>query len=378
MARAKKPKYKLPEGFYKIMERGDFEEIKAVFQDEEMLKYLTESKESRHNPLFYYSPCTEIYKWFVEQGFDINMKNESDEKPIHYHAFCGENNIEGIILAGADIEAKYRDYYTPLQYAAKTLQPSSLGALIRRGADVHAKMSSTYPLGALLKYGEDACAKMYPGKGVLGLVLNNWDTKKIIRAVKCLELLIDAGVEIEDGMKDRVIEICKDFDRCKDSIYTRDGNPQPLEDAVTRMCELFGVERPASVVHDGKSLITVISTDWREQHAELWEMLVPGQGKCKTVQGEVVRIGGRINDEIFNQGGAHWDAEFRKMLNALKNYYVMGNIPDEDEHQEALALIKSIGKNSDGDDVLRLCEINIHWVLANPEPIALGEVNYKR
>lgn len=104
------------------------------------------------------------------------------------------------------------------------------------------------------------------------------------------------------------------------------------------MCELFDIERPASTVHDGKSLITVTATDWREQHAELWNLLVPGRGKCKTVQGEVVRIGGRINNEIFRQGGAHWDGEFCKMLNALKKYYVMRNIPDEDEHQEALAL----------------------------------------
>lgn len=354
MAKAKKKMYELPEDFCKIMERGDLEEIKAVFRDEEMLKYLTESKESTDNPLFLYSPCTEIYKWFVEQGFDIAMKRESYGQPIHEHAISKRNNIEGIILAGADIEAKLYGCATPLELAAEAIQPSSLSVLIRYGADVHIK-----PYGV----------------GALDMVIGNWKNPLALRAVECMELLINAGFEIKDGMKDRVIDICKDFDRCKeDEIDTDD--LQPYEDAVMRMCGLFGIERPASVVHDGKSPITVTSANWRDQHAELWEMLVPVRGKCKTVQGEVIRIGGCIKDENFNQGSAHWNPEFRKMLDALKEYYVMGNIPDEEEHQEALGLIESIDIKSDGD-ILRLCEINIHWVLANPEPIELGEVNYK-
>lgn len=359
MPRAKKPKYSLPEDFYEIMERGDPEEIKAVFQDKEMLKFLTESKEIYHNPLFRYSPCTEIYKWFVEQGFDINMKVKGEGYPIHYHAHCLYNNVEGIILAGGNVEAVLGSDTTPIKVAAEALQPSSMSVLLRYGADVHSDN---------------------PEWGLLDTVISEWrrELSLTLRALECMELLINAGVEVEERMKEPIIAICMDFDRCRDSIYTKDGNIQPLDDAVDRVCELFGVERPASVVHDGKSPITVTSTNWRDQHAELWDKLVPGSGKCKTVQGEVVRIGGKINVEIFKQGGVHWDAEFRKMLNALKKYYEMGTIPDEAEHKEALELIKKINGDSDGDDVLRLCEINIHWVLANPEPIELGEVDYKR
>lgn len=350
-----KKEYSLPDNFCEIMKRGDFEEIKAVFQNEEMLKYLTRSEEIKDNPLFLYSPCTEIYKWFVEQGFDITMKNECYGQPIHVHALSGRNNIEGIILAGADTEAKLCGIETPLQLAAKAIQPSSLSVLIRYGADVHIK---------------------YHGVGALDLVIGRWRNPLALRAVECMEFLINAGVGIKDGMKDRVIDICKDFDRCKaDEI---DADDLPLcEEAVTRMCGLFGMERPASAVHDGMSPITVTSADWRDRHAELWDMLVPNAGKCGTVQGEIVRIGGSIKDEIFDRGSAHWNPEFRKMLDALEKYYLMGNIPDEEEHREALELIRSIGINSDGD-ILRLCEINIHWVLANPEPIALGEVDYKR
>lgn len=38
----KKQRAALPGNFYKIMERGDFEEIKAVFPDPEMVKELIE------------------------------------------------------------------------------------------------------------------------------------------------------------------------------------------------------------------------------------------------------------------------------------------------------------------------------------------------
>ncbi len=361
------PKYELPKTLFEAMYNGDFEEIKAVFQDPEMLKYLVNSKKHTDNPLFRDTPCTEIYKWFVEQGFDINMKNIREETPIFYHARTGDTNLEGIILAGADIESKYMDSYTPLLYAAKNLSANALKTLIKYGADVHAQTSD--------------------GKSPITLVLDRWELHYTYTrlVVECLEILIEAGAEIQDGSKDKVLNICKEFENGKDAIPSYNDNLEPFENAMTRLCELIGVERPASEpkaqdgkVHDGKSAITVTATDWREQHAELWKMLVPARGKCKTVQGETVRICGKINDEIFNQGGAHWDAEFRKMLNALKKYYEMGTIPDEAEYKEALELIKTIGKNSGGEDVLRLCEINIHWVLANPEPIELGEVNYKR
>lgn len=353
----KSKKYRLPENFYRIMKRGNLEEIKEVFADKEYVNGLIESNDSSSCPFFYYSPCTEIYKWFVEQGFDVHFE-ERCSQPIHEHAQCCENNIEGIILAGGDIEARGGSNYTPLLYACKAIQPSSLKVLLRYGANVNAM--NFYKMGAL------------------ELVLRMWkgDSSRAVRAVECMELLINAGAVVEERLKDEVIAICKDYEKRKADM-SKD-TLEICEDAMTRMCELFEVERPVPNIHDGTALITVSSEGWRNQHEVLWDMLVPGVGKCTTVQGEVIRIGGRISDEIFRNGGGNWDREYRKMLNALKRYYAMGKVHDEKEYQEALALIKSIGRDSDGKDVLRLCEINVHWVLANPKPIMLGDVNYIR
>ncbi|MCM1166668.1 MAG: hypothetical protein NC401_11745, partial [Ruminococcus sp.] len=274
-------------------------------------------------------------------------------QPIHSQACDSENNIEGLIQAGADVEA-LSSGKTPIVNAAAHTRPDSIRVLLAHGANVHVRSD------------------------LIDFALLYWDNMFAYKAAESVALLAEAGADFTDKTREKALKLCKDFDRCKDSYNHYKENKKQFEDAVDHMCKALGIERPGLKAHDGKSKIVVKATDWRDQHAELWEMLVPGQGKCKTVQGEVVRIGGRINDEIFNSGGSHWDKDFRAMLNALKGYYEMGTIPDEAEHEEALALIKSIGKNSDGSDVLRLCEINIHWVLANPDPIPLGEVKYKR
>lgn len=41
----------------------------------------------------------------------------------------------------------------------------------------------------------------------------------------------------------------------------------------------------------------------RKQFSWLWDYLVPMGGSAETVQGEVVRIAGRIGGELFNNGG---------------------------------------------------------------------------
>ena len=358
---AKKSKiYRLPENFHEIMKRGNFEEIKEVFADKEYLNGLLKNEDGLSCPFFSYSPCTEIYKWFVEQGFNIHFDKDFRNQPIHWHAHCYENNIEGIILAGGNIKASTGGIsgYTPLLEAAKAIQPSSLKILLKYGANVH--------------------AKNWDKMGALELILRMWkgNSSGAVRAVECMELLINAGVVVEDRLKDEVIAICKDYEKRKDGMDK--DTMEVCETAMTRMCELFDVERPVPNIHDGTALIAVMSEGWSNQHEELWDMLVPGVGKCTTVQGEVIRIGGRIYDEIFRNAGGNWDREYRKMLNALKKYYAMGKVHDEEEHREALALIKSIGRDSDGEDILRLCEINVHWVIANPRPIMLGEVNYTR
>lgn len=77
---------------------------------------------------------------------------------------------------------------------------------------------------------------------------------------------------------------------------------------------------PRRTLHDGKSPIAAKPGRWEDQHQELWELLVPSSGPAATVQGEVIRISGRINDEIERNGGVNWDGDYRKMADAFLDH----------------------------------------------------------
>ena len=62
--------------------------------------------------------------------------------------------------------------------------------------------------------------------------------------------------------------------------------------------------------------------------------LIPSSGAAKTVQGEVIRIPGRVRDELDRNGGANWDRDYRKMLQALPQYLSLGSSLSEQELAE--------------------------------------------
>ena len=122
-----------------------------------------------------------------------------------------------------------------------------------------------------------------------------------------------------------------------------------------------------------------------EQHSALWELLVPDSGKCATVQGEVIRITGRVDGEANGNGGANWDAEYRKMLKALTQYFIQGNALSGYELEEVQKAIMEINRFKAAPGYMGcqkhidyLIELAVKWVKQNPEPIMLDKVAYKR
>ena len=122
----------------------------------------------------------------------------------------------------------------------------------------------------------------------------------------------------------------------------------------------------------------VTSKGWQAQHNELWGLLIPSKGHAKTVQGEVVRITGKVAYEILDNGGINWDNQLRQMLKSLNHYFSLGTPLHPAARQEARALTKELHDGNGGDEPVRLCELAVHWVLSNPNPIALEQPAYKR
>ena len=109
---------------------------------------------------------------------------------------------------------------------------------------------------------------------------------------------------------------------------------------------------------------------------QAWDSLVPSNGSAATVQGEVVRIAGRINLELLRNAMGNWDKEYRKMLTAISGYLQQGNSLSENELSEVADIQKHILED-DGTGTKRLCELATAWVVQKPQPIALVKVNYK-
>ena len=292
--------------------------------------------------------------WLIAQGADINVKDEYDCTPLHYHAKV--NNVERVALLlerGADIEAQDKYENTPLHFAEYNAEVAQL--LIEKGADVNAK--------------DDR------GNTPLERMLSRLRNAYIEKAAKTAEVYLKVGLKPTKFAKEQVTRIGEDFE------FHREGfNPEYLEETdagLQQLYKLFGVPPvPRRIQYYGQSPIVLTGNTWQERYEQAWTLLVPSSGRAATVQGEVVRIAGRVNDELLRNAMGNWDKEYRKMLTAISGYLQQGNPLSETELAEVADIQKHILED-DGTGTKRLCELATAWVVQNPQPIVLGKVNYK-
>lgn len=188
--------------------------------------------------------------------------------------------------------------------------------------------------------------------------------------------MISHGAPVSSKLQNYFKEKAEDFE------FRRDSGDTSLNDeidtALNILYKLFNVKKvPRRVLYDGKSTIEIHGKTWIEQYNELWNLLVPASNHANTIQGEVIRITGRISHEILDNGGCNWDADYKKMLKSLNKYFHMGNQLDPSEYDELNSFFKSI-KIADESLFNRQTELSVKWVAQNREPIALLEVDYNR
>lgn len=347
-----KKKKTLPANFRELLEANDLEALKTVFNECELNAY---DRYSFKKPaLSFYDIPLELMDWLITQGADINVKDEYDRTPLHYHAQV--NNVERVALLlerGADIEAQDKYKNTPLHFAECNAETAQL--LIEKGADIKAKDDRGYN----------------PMERMLSRLRNAY----IEKAAKTVEVYLKAGLKPTKFAKEQITRIGEDFE------FHRQGfNPEYLEQtdsALQQLYKLFDVPPvPRRIQHDGKSPIVLTGDTWEKRYEQAWELLVPSSGRASTVQGEVVRIAGRVNDELLRNAMGNWNKEYQKMLNAISGYLQQGNSLSESELTEVADIQKHI-LGDDGTGSHRLCELATLWLTKNPEPIALEKVNYK-
>lgn len=345
----------LPKNFEELLKENDIEKIKKELDKCEANAY---GGYSKFNALAFNDITEETARYLIERGADINYKDIYKNTPLHHHCGSVKNNIDLIIELGADIEAKNYQGQTPLHYAAYLFRTDNVEKLLKYNPNVNTKDNAK--------------------QSILETILQICRNGDIADTVKISELLLNAGLIIEnkEKIKKYVTNIGKNFE-----FYRADINKDFIDDldkSLTKLYNLFDTEPvPRKNVYDGVSPIIPSSKKWQNIHKELWELLVPGRGHASTLQGEIIRISGKMSYEILDNGGVNWNKDYRTMLNSFIEYISSYNALEEKYINELKELSKGITEKSE-KEIEKLQKYAVKWVLLNPNPIKCESVKYKR
>jgi hypothetical protein len=349
---AKPRKKLLPKNFEELLKTGNLTELKAVF---ETCDLNAKGDYGKQTALAYDECPDELARWLVAEGADLAATDTWGNTPLHNRARSWRGRIEILLVLGADINNTGASIGTPLHAAAHAHNVENVRLLLESGAQIDAPNREN----------------LTP----LELALRGCSNSDLQNMAPLAETLLAAGARKTPRMKEFVAIIGKNFEFHRSAF-----NPESVNAAgaaLDRLYALFDVPpAPRRTLHDGQSPIAVKTAPWQKQHQELWELLVPSSGAAATVQGEVVRISGRISRELAGNGGVNWDADFNKMADALLGHIQASNPLSPPHLSEAASIIADVKRRS--GDTNRMAELAVAWVLSNPTPIKLEPPSYKR
>jgi hypothetical protein len=352
-----KKKKTLPKNFDELIEENNIDNLKKVFDTCELD---ARGGYGKATALSFFNVPDDLVHWLVKTGADIEAVDDYERSALHRHTMARSGKIAIFLELGANVKAvdKYGD--TPLHFAAgSSFNVSSVKKLIEYGADTKALNAN----------------KQTPLENALSRA-NNIDIKHL---VEISQILLQEDTEITEKMKAQITRIGENFEFHREN-FNKD-YLQETDEALNKLYEIYKVSPVKKrIMHDSVSPIIVNETTWQKQFEELWGLLIPSNGSAKTIQGEVVRIAGKVKDEIYRNGGGNWNVDFKKMLDAFLIHLATNNALSVDELEKLNSLVQDIRKNGDAetDELKYLCELATKWVLLNPIPILLDKPNYKR
>ncbi len=307
----------LPKNFKELIEENNIEKLKKVFDSCELD---ARGGYGKATALSFFNIPDEIVHWLVENGADIEAVDNYGRTALHQHTMARSGNISVFLELGANVKAKDKYGNTPLHFAAGS------------GFNV-------LSVKQLIEYEAETNALNENGQTPLERALSRANNIDIVHLVEISEILLQRESEITQKMKDAVTTIGENFEFHREN-FNKD-SLQETDKALTNLYELYKVSPvKRRIMHDGVSPIIVSDTNWQKQFEELWELLIPSNGSAKTVQGEVIRIAGKVRDEIYRNGGRNWNIQFKKILDAFLLHLDSYNSLSINEFEKANLLIK--------------------------------------
>ncbi|MBN1610284.1 MAG: ankyrin repeat domain-containing protein [Polyangiaceae bacterium] len=354
VARPGELKKKLPKEFERKVDEPSTKlgELRAVFDEHDVN---ARGGYGDQTALMMCRKNVSLARWLLDRGADVHAVDQFGYTALHEAASHGTRAVMLALLEhGASMKPKTLDGDTPLHCAADARHLDGVRILLEHGAAV--------------------AARNYEGLTPLELGLENCANADLVEMVPVAEALLKAGAKKSRQAGERVAELAATFE-----FHKAEFDPDSVEQtaaAMGKLCRMFGVPpRPTRKMHDGQSKITVKSRQWQKQHAELWDLLVPGSGPARTVQGEVIRISGRIADEMVRNGGINWDKDYAAMGKALLAYLASPKAVDGATLADCRKILAHRPADTDTD---RLSKAAVAWVLANPMPKPLRKLTYRR
>lgn len=357
-----KKRITLPKDFGELLKKGDIQELIKVFEKCEINAHGGYGKQTA----VAFPECPhDLAKWLVEQGLDIETPNTYHYTPLQYRSTYAIGNIKSLLDLGASLHVNNRNG-TALHCAAKDHVVANVKLLIERGAVIDALAESS-----LFSYGPSGEA--YTPLELALFTCNNIDIENTLEISK---ILLQKGAKRTERMKELVSKIGKEFEYVRPNFNKE--SVEQTSNALDELYHLFEVNSvPKRILHDGTSPININEATWQKQHEQLWELLVPASGNARTLQGEVIRISGRVTRELLDNGGMNWDSDFKLMATSLNGFIQHGNQLSEEEASELAKIVNEITRKNDSN-IDRLSELLVKWVLHNPTPIALPQITYDR
>jgi hypothetical protein len=351
---ARKAKRKtLPKNFEELLKAGDLDALRSVF---EICDVNARGGNGKKTALAFAGCPDELTRWLVANGADLGATDTWGATPLHSQSGNWRGRIGVLLELGADVEAGAGNAGTPLHSAARSKRAATAQELLAHGARV------------------DAVDR--EGRTPLEVALASCSNADLDRMPALVEALLAAGAKRTPEMKELVERIGKTFEFHREG-FAPDGLAA-ADAGLAFLYETFQVPPvPRRRVHDETASITIQATVWQDQHRELWELLVPSKGAAKTVQGEVIRVTGRLANEWEGNGGTNWDQDYSQMATTLPSYLARGTPLKPAELAECQSITRDLRK-SGGAGTARLAELAVAWVLSNPKPMALEKPSYRR